>query len=163
MSIDDGAFVSDGSRPHGDTKQMLEAAADALEQLGFVVPDRRGPDDIDKIVGYVPVRRPAQLRPRAQKLALLHLAFFSVIAASHVNVGVLRSLVGLWLWMALLRRDRLSVAHALFRFLDGHEKGVVPWWEYARREVKTIKNLLPYAWTDIGAPLAKILFATDAM
>lgn len=45
----------------------MEAAADALEAAGFVVPDRRSDAEVDKVVGYVADREPARLRRLGHK------------------------------------------------------------------------------------------------
>ena len=61
--------------PLGDAFGALHLAADALEKVGFVVTDRRDKFMIDKVIGYVPCRRPALVRPPNSKLGMLHLAF----------------------------------------------------------------------------------------
>ena len=46
----------------------------------------------------------------------------------YVDVLILRSVVGLWVWGALLFRDLLSIPAIIFRFMDQYEGQVTPWW-----------------------------------
>lgn len=54
---------------------------------------------------------------------------------SCVQICLLRSLVGIWIYGALVRREVLAVAHHVFKFMDEYE-GLAPyWWRSARDEV----------------------------
>ena len=50
----------------------------------------------------------------------------------------------------------------VFQFCDQNEGKIVRWWPSVRSEVIRMAALLPLAWHDAGAPLAPLLFATDA-
>lgn len=82
LHVDDGIVL--GERGCSVPRRVDELmAADGLESVGFVVPDRRSDADVDKIVGYVVDRAPARLRLPERKAALLSKALYY---ASHGDV-----------------------------------------------------------------------------
>ena len=93
---------------------------------------------------------------------MLREALLTLTARRWVDTGVLRSLLGLWLWMALLRRELLAVPSNIFQFVRVYDATVTRWWESVRREVIMMAYLLPFAKHRADAPLANVLFATDA-
>jgi hypothetical protein len=96
------------------------------------------------------------------KMALLHAALSHLVSEARVDTHTLRSLTGVWIWAALLRRDVLCIPQLLFKFLDWGDGAVLPWWESVRREVRAMAAILPLVYADLGAPLAPVIFATDA-
>ena len=79
-----------------------------------------------------------------------------------VCTKTLRTLTGIWIWGAQLRRELLSIPHALFRFLDRFPEKIVAWWPSVRREVQAMATAIAAMAADVGAPLAQIVFASDA-
>ena len=173
LHVDDGLFMTASGDPYVGHLNVMHKCADTLESLGFIVGDRRGApatgdgaaraEELGKVIGYVHCRSPAQLRPPGPKLAKLHLAFTTLISYDKVCVDSLHSLVGLWLWMMLLRRDLLCIGHGLFQFIERNQGRYVKWWESARDEVRCIADTLMLCILDVGAPLAPAVYATDAM
>jgi len=141
----------------------MNEVADALETLGFVVTDRTASFKVEKVIGYQPSMSPARLDVPDRKLALLYDALAWCTRCPQVHTGVLHSLVGMWIWAALLRREVLSVPHSVFTLLDKLPNQLVAWWPSARSEVRCMANLVPLLFYDAGAPLAPTVFATDAM
>jgi len=80
-----------------------------------------------------------------------------------VQVEVVRALLGVWLFGALLRRELLSVCASIFKFVDKHQEGRHRWWASARVEFQAMCDLIPYTNVDFTLPAAPVLFATDAM
>ena len=103
LHVDDGLVMGAAADPLADAHGTLHAAADALERIGFVVPDRR--EFTDKVIGYAPSRRPALGRVPSSKLARLHLALGELLADDKVCIPRLHSFIGLWLWCMLLNRN----------------------------------------------------------
>ena len=85
---------------------MLTSAA-SLEALGFRVTTQAAGSD-EKVVGYVFNSNPAVISPPWGRVCMLREALLALTARRWVDTGVLRSLLGLWLWMALLRRELLE-------------------------------------------------------
>jgi hypothetical protein len=52
---------------------------------------------------------------------------------------------------------------AIFLFIDRWQGNVVAWWPTARREATAMARVVYAFYADVGAPLAPILGATDAM
>ena len=93
--------------------------ADELETLGFRVPERRPAAEVGKkMVGYVLDERRPVFRVPLEKSQRLQQALFWLAGFPVVDTGLLHSVVGVWLWAALLRRPALSAISTLFTFLE---------------------------------------------
>jgi hypothetical protein len=141
----------------------MNEAADSLEAIGFIVSDRTEAAALEKIVGYKPVRSPARFALPDQKTVQLSLALNHLVSTDIVHTGDLHSVLGLWIWGSLLRRDLLSIPYTVFSFIQKLPKQRVRWWPVARQEIQMIAYLLPLVFADIGASLCSTVFATDAM
>ena len=119
-------------------------------------------EELFKIVGYVVRQRPARLEPPPDEKALLQAALKEFATHTRVHVPTLASLVGLWMWYAILRRDLFRLPYSVFKFLDERFDTLVTWWPTTRREVIHMAAVLPLAFADIGAPPSDLLGATDA-
>jgi len=140
----------------------MHVLGDELELLGFVVDDRQPGGTVARIIGYAPQASPARLCLPGDKAAWLHDALLWVASRFRVDTAVLRSLLGFWIWGALLRRDLLCIPQTIFSFLDRFENQEVEWWSCVRLEVVALARVVPWMFADIGAPLCPLLFATDA-
>jgi hypothetical protein len=161
LHVDDGLAIAD--HYDGIADAIIETGADALEAVGFDVPERLTDGELMKTIGYEPERNPARFRLPAERGALLQQALRHTASLATVDTGVLRGLVGVWTWAALLRRDLLCITSCIHKFLGKFEKVVVPWWASARREVCCMATAVNYMYADVGAPIAPVLFASDAM
>ena len=85
-----------------------------------------------------------------------------LIRREWVEAGLVRSLIGCWLYGALLRRELMSIPHAIFKFVDVCDGKVVKWWNSARREFRTMAWSIPFMVGDLGVQLCPYVFATDA-
>ena len=79
-----------------------------------------------------------------------------------VHTTLLRSLLGIWTWGALLSRDLLAIPAAVFTMVDRHPDQLIPWWPSAKREWKVMCRVIPLMTAEIGLPPSPLLFATDA-
>ena len=165
IHVDDCVCISDGcdkSNPlHAN--QILRTMVHALEQTGFSVSTQETDETLEKIVGYVAQRKPATFRLPGRKSSLLKVALMELASQRQVFTPVLRSLLGIWLFGGLLKRELLSVPHAVFRFIDQHEDTLARWWQSARREVVAMAHCVAFFELRLGAKLLPLLCATDAM
>ena len=141
--------------------QMVDCAAEALRQIGFTVDDVQYSHEARRAVGFCLENHKRLVLPR-NKLNLLYSSISWLMEAPWVDTVILKSIMGVWIWAATLRREQLSIPSALFRMLEKHYPGRVRWWPSALREMKWIRNLLPalhYTVSRSGGPL---LFATDS-
>jgi len=141
----------------------MNVLADALEDVGFVVTDRNSADSLEKIIGYRPQRSPARLELPIARGVVLRDALYFLASSSIVCTTQLRSVVSVWIWAALLRRDALSIPQCIFGFLEKFIDCTVAWWPSARREAKSMADVVPWLFADPGAPLCPVIMATDAM
>ena len=79
-----------------------------------------------------------------------------------IDVGVWSTLIGMWIWGALLRRDLLSAPKEVFRVMMANEGRRARWWRSAQREVASMAELVVFMKARLTAPVAPTLFATDA-
>ncbi len=161
VHVDDGVVLAE--RGTGLADEQVQGMSEALEAVGFDVPDRQRDGDLARIVGHEPEHSPARLRLPADRGALLQDSLRHLVSLASVDIDALRSLVGVWIWAALLRRDLLSIPGVIFRFMEQFEGQVVRWWKTARREAACMATAGAAFYTDLGAPLAPVIFATDAM
>lgn len=116
------------------------------------------------MLGYEVQRCPALFRLPGKKMALLREALFRETEKRRANLVILRSLVGVWIHGALLRRDLLCIPHALFHFLDAFEEETeARWWNSAKEELRAMARVVPAMQAHVGAEILPWLFATDAM
>ena len=164
LHVDDGIVLASGFAASGDVAtEGMQSMAAILEEAGLVVPDQTAAADVHKIVGYAPRMRPARLELPGPKAVLLRGALDHLADLACVDTTVLRALVSLWVWAALLRREALSVPQAVFSMLDRHPDSLMRWWPSSRAEVRAMAALVPWLFADPGAPLCCTVAATDAM
>ncbi|CAK0839421.1 unnamed protein product [Prorocentrum cordatum] len=103
LHVDDGVCIGPGEHP-GAANRLMEQLADELE--------------LTKVVGYEVIKRPVSLRLPNQKRVAIAQELERPSRAEWVHTDDARSIVGSWVWGALLRRDLLSIPSAVFKFLD---------------------------------------------
>lgn len=170
LHIDDGLVMTDGRDKigsRGASDVLMHRAADDLVELGFKVTDRREDNEVDKIVGYEIQRNPARLRLPGPKAAALYEAMLFLERRSWVSLDVVSSVLGVWVWAALLARHWLSAPQHIFQFAKQNEglqgrRGFRKWWPSALREWKVMRCGLMGLYVDLGAPISEVVLATDA-
>eukprot|EP00438_Fugacium_kawagutii_P019968 Skav222678 [mRNA] locus=scaffold1471:8076:12526:- [translate_table: standard] len=163
VHVDDTVFISTSSSGKLHSDKLLDETVSRLGLVGFQVTQQSRSGSLDKVVGYEVVRKPAQFRLPLKKMALLREALLYLVNQPKVSVDVLRSLLGMWIFGSLLRRELLSIPHAIFHFIDRHAGEVVNWWPTARDEVRAMAHTVSLMSVHVGAPILPWLFATDAM
>ena len=68
----------------------------------------------------------------------------------------------MYTWAALLRRELLSVPHAVFRFIERAGDHTWKLWGSVRRELRWMGALLVLAFADTRRPWLDTVTATDA-
>jgi hypothetical protein len=141
----------------------MHRCADALEGLGFVVTDRQQAAQVTKIVGYQPRRTPARMELPDQKSVDLRGSLLWLSEQTAAHAGVVRSVVSIWIWCALLRRDVLCLAQHVFTWLERYDEEVALLWPSVRRELRCMGKVVPLVYADVGARLGRVMYASDAM
>ena len=124
--------------------------------------DRTPAGALERIPEYQPQAKPARLMLPDKRLALFIASLRAPTRCQQVNVDLLRSVVGVWIWGALLRREALSIPHAVFNFMDRFPEQWARWWRSARGETRAMAHAVPLLFYDAGAPLLETIFAADA-
>ena len=164
LHVDDGIFMCErGPTDPQRCDTQMEASANSLEALGFLVKDRTGDAQLEKAVGYAIQRSPARWQVPDKKAALLYESLMYVRSPKWVYIPWLDSLVGIWIFYSPLRRSVLSIPHAIFKFLDKHKgQGWVCWWQTAKDECWSMATAVMALYADTGAPVSCTIFAGDA-
>ena len=117
VHVDDTVFISDAKAEQLHCNKLLDEAVAGLEAVGFQVSQQVRAGELEKVVGYEVVAKPAQFRFPLKKAALLQIALRGLAGQKKVAVDSLRSLVGMWIFGSLLKRELLSVPHSVFHFI----------------------------------------------
>ena len=62
----------------------------------------------------------------------------------------------------MLRRESLSIVFHIYRFVELFEDQCVAWWPSVRYAVYAMAAITPHLISDVGAPVASTVFASDA-
>ncbi len=159
LHVDDGLLIGPGA---SEVNEAMEGSAQSLRDLGFIVNDLNFSDALDRVVGYQVLRSPPGLCFPIQKGIKLQEAMLWLCSLQFVCVDAVHSLLGIWVYGALLRRDLLSAAAAVFQFVDKIQGKTTAWWPSARREFRTMAHLIPFMRVNLSLPAAPVVFASDA-
>ena len=163
LHVDDGILVS--ARRKGAAQlsdQWAHRCAKALEDVGFVIKEVVPDSELERVVGYAPERSPPALGMRPSKAAQLEGALRFLSQRRFVDLEQLRSLVGVWLWAALLCRETLSIPHAIFRMLESDGPRARAMWPSVSSELSAMARAVPFLRTDLGRPVSHTILASDA-
>ncbi len=163
VHVDDTVFVSAQSQDRLHADSLLDVTVGALERLGFTVTQQSRSGELTKVVGYELVQSPATFRLPVNKMVLLRLALLELADSRWIQVRTLRSVVGVWIFGALLCRDLLSIPHSIFHFMTEYEDCFAEWWPSARREARMMARVTGLMQCHVGSTILPWLFATDAM
>ena len=104
---------------------LLSHIVAALVHIGFVISQIVHADDMTKTLGYEINRSAKCLHFPLTKTALLQTALQEQVNKQRVHVDTIASLVGIWLYGALLDRNLMSIPHTIFQFIHVHRGKVV--------------------------------------
>ena len=103
LHADDGVCFGKPPAPKSSSclcGEMAETIAEAWEEMGFLVPERSLRRPTAKALGFEWEEDPGLCHPPWAKAAMLQLSFEWQLERSWVCTGILKSLVGIWIWMA---------------------------------------------------------------
>jgi len=161
LHVDDGVFLTHPKAAPASA-ELMNTAADALVDIGFKVTDRRPPTPVQKMLGFHLCQHPARLEVPILKVRLI--ADTMLWLANHwmADTRLIRSVLGMWIWAASLRRELLSVPASIFKFIDVHWPRRVPWWPSAKEEFRHMAALSVFMSHKLYRPTTSIIFASDA-
>lgn len=159
VHVDDTVCIGDGQADRFHADKIRGHIVETLEALGFGVSQQEKNAEVSNEVS----RRAAPFRLPAKKMVLLGDALKYVASRREVQVKALRSLVGIWIFGALLRRELLSIPHHVFHFMEQFDGQTVPWWSSVREGVTAMARVVPLMSCHVGARFLDFMFATDAM
>ncbi len=142
--------------------QAMQGSAEALQLWGFTVADRQSSEQLIRAVGYERTRSPPGFRLPRSKAFKLKAAMQWMVSCEFVDVSAVHSLVGIWIFGALIRRDVLSAASCIFQFIEKYDGRVVKWWKSARLEFRIMSHLVDFMFVDVSLPAANTIFVSDA-
>eukprot|EP00438_Fugacium_kawagutii_P007847 Skav210112 [mRNA] locus=scaffold2194:65749:67815:+ [translate_table: standard] len=163
VHVDDTVLISSGDATALHSDMLLDQTVEGLGLVGFHLSQQFRAGELQKVVGYEVQAQPAEFRLPVKKMVLLRAALLHLAGLPRISIAALRSLLGMWIFGALLKRELLSIPHAVFRFIEEHEDEVTEWWPSARNEVRAMAHSVSLMSVHVGAPIQPWLFATDAM
>ena len=160
--VDDGIVLS-GVAPgpyHANT--IVNVMVEALTDIGFSISQLVLHPHLDKAVGYTTLFDEAKLQLPAERGVRLRMALLNLTNYKVVDVAILHSLVGVWIYGSLLCRELLSIPFHVSAFLEKYEDQLVSWSHSVKIEVVAMANAIPFVEVHIGCKLPSVIFATDA-
>ena len=141
---------------------VLNLISESLEQIGFSVSQRSLSRDGKKAVGYQHDSHRAVLRLPAKKAVLLRDALQEQVDKKIVDVNTISSLLGVWLFGALLNRNLLAIPNNIFQLIEENRDRHIRWWPAARDELAAMARAIPFIEHSMKIKPLPYLFATDA-
>ena len=89
-------------------------------------------------------------------------AITELLSRARVRVGDVASIVGLLVWLFLVRRPLLSIFHSIFAFARRPASLVTLWWPSARTELRAARDLLPLIFMDLRWRFLNCVICQDA-
>ncbi len=162
LHVDDGVTCAGGAGADQRADELCEMLANSLEDAGFVVSDRQRAAEVQKILGYQPVQKPASLTLPPDKRVQLYDDLMRVARAPKVDVNEVATLLGRWTWGALLRRELLSIPQSIFKFVRLLDDMYTKPWNSVRKELWAMALAVPFMTLRLDLLLSNVLWATDA-
>jgi len=141
---------------------VADVAKAALEALRFIVTTGNAIDDRVPYVGFVACRRPARWQPAALRLGNLDRALEFLLTLSTVQVDLVHTVLGGFMWLAGLWRFAMAIPHAVYTFVRAHEGEEVYLWDSVRRELEMMRGILPFLYADLARGSLPVVLAQDA-
>jgi len=161
LHVDDTVVITDASSKL-DSGEIMHELSEAFERSGFLVPDHERQVAAEKAVGYAIEQSPALLRLPNKKRFPLQLSLLELAHQRWIDVEVLRAIVGVFSFGALLNRPLFSIMHAIYSMLDKHENEIILLWPSVRIELLALARAIPCLAHHAGRPYSSVLLATDA-
>lgn len=142
LHVDDTISMSEADA-QVDADQLMLILAEAFEEAGYYVPadERVTSDRVEKVVGYRPISCPAALTHPHKKLFPLEASLTELSRCRLVDVEVLRALVGIYNFGALLNRVLMSIPLSINRMCHLCEGQKVRMWPSVRREIPALGTI----------------------
>ena len=113
--VDDGLILTDSNEK---ASRFVREAADALASVGFALKHRCAPEAVAKVVGYEVQRKPPVTRFLLAKGDALMRAMLWLVSCDVVDFNTVHSLLGIWVFGALLGHDVLAAAGHIFAIVE---------------------------------------------
>ena len=144
------------------TNALLSHVLQALTAIGFVISQTDRAEDLKKTLGYEVNRASGCLQFPVEKSALLQGALKEQTNLVKVNVDTLATLVGIWLYGALLERSLMSIPHNVFQFIHVNRGKVTRWWPSVKDEVVAMSRTVALMRSPFHTRFHNVVFGTDA-
>ena len=167
------AIYVDGAAILGADRSAVEEHGrrlrSVLNKFHLECPDLEEPCAEQTFTGLCFKRDEGTICASSKRLWTLRLALAHALWRNRLSSDQLRSLVGHFTWVALLRREALSVCSAVYSFIDtGDPTGSAAsseqrrLWPSVRRELHLMSALLPLLSLDARRPWSPIVYCSDA-
>ncbi len=138
-------LVSKGLRVHPPEGCSLDFTPSSLDFLGMTFRQKHG-----------------LLQVKSDRAWRLRFAIDEIIRRKQVSGQLLESVLGHSTWLALIRRESLSIFSAIYPFIKSNYETIVPLWDSVIWELRTFRNILPLLQIDLGASWHETVTASDS-
>jgi len=159
VHLDDVAVISSSATLTGAICDIIK---EGMETIHFVCTERWVTDTDNKFIGFSADRSPARWAPTPMRLGDMDRALEMLSQANWVLVNFVHTVLSIFVWMALARRECLSIPQVLFQFTRDTTAQYRRLWPSARRELLNMRGALPLLSAALYRPVFPIVFAQDA-
>ena len=162
LHVDDTVVVTaEQSKLHAD--DLMVAFAESMEEVGFSVPERRT-SERKSLRWSVSKRINVELLFKfpAKKAWLLRNTLKYMARQSHVDVDLLRAVVGIYMHGAQLNRDLMTIPFVIYRRIERCEGEVVRMWPSVRRELQAMSSAVIFMQCQVSRTFSDVVWASDA-
>ena len=155
-------FVAIGTDKAEVARVVLEVEA-ALRKRGLPTHDLVEGALRSDVLGWHIDGTTRRLSPSQRRVWRLRLAIEHFLSLRVCSPADLEKIVGHCTFVALVRRESLSVFQHVYTFINKFRGlGAQPWWDSIRWELTVFKGILPVLWRDLGASWHPTVSCFDA-
>ena len=144
----------------GDVTALSESGVSALRDAGFVVHEEETSHDSIKILGWE--FKHTRMKPKSSRVWRVRLAMQQLLKTGVASGRQLEKVLGHANFIALGRREALSIFGETYTFIQRHYHVPHRLWRSVRRELQVWVGVSPLIWRDLALPWSSEVLAVDA-
>lgn len=119
------------------------------------------PEDLD-FLGLSFDEHSGHVRVKRSRVWRLRFAIDQLLTRNQISGSLLEIVIGHCTWIALLRRESLSVFSSVYAFINKHRHHSALMWSTVHKELRQFRDILPLLYSDLTASWCPSITASDS-